>query len=227
MKLIYSFSHKTPSTGEVVELALRKPTRMELDEADLVYSQFISDCVQRGILTRDMMAKVMKNFGGTMSEDETKEYFKLVESFLEVTQKLERAKGKKEKESLEQERLIYFTAIKDIEDVQEQAVYSRTADVIARNKIVVYLAILLGMKKTKDGWESIYSGRDFEEKYQDFSELEDRDWDDAHSILNHMSALVSYWYYGDRSLTEEDMRAYDALTEFFIGANTDEPDSTK
>lgn len=227
MKLIYSFSHKLPVSGEVVELAIRKPTRAEIDETDMVYSQFVSECVQRGILTRDMMAKVVKNFGGTMSESETKEYYRLVENFLEVSKKLEKTKNKKEIEALEKERLIFFTAIKDIEDSQEQAIFSKTADVIARNKTIVFLAITLAVKKTKEGYESLYIGRDFEEKYEHFSELEDADWDDAHSILNHLSSLVAFWYFGDRGLTEDDIRAYDALTEFFTEVKSGEPDSTE
>lgn len=216
MRTIYTFKHKLPNKGEELELAVRKPTRMEIDEADMVYSGFISDCVKRGILTKEMLLKVYKNFDGVMSDDEAKEYVELVENFLTVTKKLEKAKGKKEIETLTKERAVYWSAVRDIESEQAK-IFDRTAEQISSNKLVVYLCLLLALKKEKDGsYTDLFPGRDFEEKYASFAEMEEQDWDDAHSILNHFSIIVRFWYYGDPTITEDDIRAYDSLSEYFI-----------
>ena len=210
-------------------MAIRKPTRTEIDEADMVYSGFISDCVKRGILTKDMFLKVYKNFDGVMSDDEAKEYVKLMEDFLDTSSKIEKTKSKKEKEALTKERLAYFNAIQDIEGKQSQ-LFDRTAEHISRNKLIVYLALLLAVKKTEDGtYTDVFQGRDFEEKYASFAEQEEVNWDDAHSILNHYTLLIGFWYFGDKSLSEADIQAFDSLSEFFIEFVTkeDEPATTE
>ena len=72
MRTLYKFTHLTKD-GKMLKLAIRKPTRLELDDADMMFSRFQSECIQKGILTKEMLLKSYKNFGGTLSNQEEKE----------------------------------------------------------------------------------------------------------------------------------------------------------
>ena len=216
MRLLYKFEHKD-AAGKITKLAIRKPTRLELDDADMMFSKFQSECIGKGILTKEMLIKAYKNFGGTLSNQEEKEYSKVFESFVEARKKIDKAKTKKEKDLLQKEVDLYYSSLRDIE-MEHEHLFDRTADVIARNKTILHLALLMGLKDTseeKDAdpvFESVYSGEEFEDRYNDFAEKEEADSDIANAVLSRISLFVTFWYYGDKTLTEEDFKKYDELT---------------
>lgn len=216
MKVLYKFEYKN-ATGDVVKLAIRKPTRLELDDADMMFSKFQSECISKGILTKEMLIKAYKNFGGTLSNQEEKEYSKVFESFVEARKKIDKAKTKKEKDLLQKEVDLYYSSLRDIE-MEHEHLFDRTADVIARNKTILHLALLMGLKDTneeKDAdpvFESVYKGEEFEDRYNNFAEKEESDSDIANAVLSRISLFVTFWYYGDKTLTEEDFKKYDELT---------------
>lgn len=229
MKILYKFTHKLPS-GKEVKLAIRKPTRFELDDADMMFSRFQSECIAKGILTKEMLIKSYKNFGGTLSNQEEKEYSKIFSSFVESRRKLDKAKTKKDREIYQKEIDTYYSSLRDIE-MEHEHLFDRTADVIARNKTILHLSLLMGLIDTNEDPEgdpifnSIYSGEEFEERYANFCEKEEENSDDAHSVLSRLTLFVTFWYYGDKSITEEDFKKYDELTlpDFneFIAPETD------
>lgn len=216
MKTLYSFKHKVPSSGEVINLCIKKPTRLELDETDMFYSQIISECVSRGILTKEMMLKKYLDFGGVMSKKESKEYNDSYQEFLVLSQKIEDCKNKKTKVKLEEERLEHYSILQDVENDQEK-LFDRTADIIARNKVMLYLVFSLAYTDKEDELqEQFYSGESHEERYDSFAEFEEKDSDDAHALLAHLSYLVYFWYYGDKNVDKKDFEAYEAFSEYNV-----------
>lgn len=63
------------------EVSLRKPTRRQIEEADLEYSVEMSKCIKKGILTKAMLAKKYSDTGGMLSENESK---KLVDLYKKI-----------------------------------------------------------------------------------------------------------------------------------------------
>lgn len=216
MRLLFKFDYKDKE-GKVTNLAIKKPTRLELDEADLMFSQFQSECVKRGILTKEMMIRELKNFGGTLSDQEEKEYSKIFSSFIAAKKKFEKAKTKKEREILQKEIEVYYSSLRDIE-MEHEHLFDRTADVIARNKTILHLSLLMAcmdINEDEDSdadWQPVYTGSEFEERYSDFSDKEDVDAENANNMLSRVSLFVTFWYYGDKGITEEDFKKYDELT---------------
>jgi hypothetical protein len=215
MKILYKFTHKK-NDGKVIHLAIRKPTRLELDDSDMMFSQFQSECVQRGILTKEMLTKKIKNFGGILSATEEKEYSKIFASFVESKRKFDAAKLKAERETFQKEIDLYYTALRDIE-FEHEHLFDRTADVIARNRTILHLALLIGLisengEEEFPTWQPIYEGDEFEERYQNFCDKEDIEGEEANSILSRISLFVTFWYYGDKTITEDDFKKYDELT---------------
>jgi hypothetical protein len=182
-----------------------------------MFSKFQSECIQRGILTKEMLVKTIKNFGGVLSNKEEKEYSKIFGSFVEAKQKLDKAKNKKERETLQKEIDLYYSSLRDIE-MEHEHLFDRTADVIARNKTIMHLALLIGMidKKTDENddpvWEPLFKGDEFEERYADFSNKEEENPDDTNNMLSRISLFTTFWYYGDKSINEENFKEYDELT---------------
>lgn len=215
MKLLYTFKHKAPD-GKEISLAIRKPTRLELDDADMMFSRFQSECISKGILTKEMLIKSYKNFGGALSNQEEKEYSKIFSTFVESKKKFDKAKTKKEREALQKEIDLYYSSLRDIE-MEHEHLFDRTADVIARNKTILHLALLMGMiNKQVEGetpvWEQAYSGDEFEDRYNSFCEKEEEDSDLSNGVLSRISLFVTFWYYGDKNIKEEDFKKYDELT---------------
>ena len=67
-----------------IEIKIKRPSRRQLEDAELQYSIEISKCVKQGILTKAMLAKKYADTGGTFSEDGFKEYGKLYTRILEL-----------------------------------------------------------------------------------------------------------------------------------------------
>lgn len=229
MKIIYAFEHKLKD-GKEIKLAIRRPTRFELDDADMMFSKFQSECIQKGILTKEMLIKSYKNFGGTLSNKEEKEYTQIFASFVESKKKFEKAKTRKERDAIQKEIDIYFSSLRDIESEHEQ-LFDRTADVIARNKTILHLSLLMGVQNVSEDeesgpvWNPVYSGEEFEDRYIDFCKKEEEEPDDSNSILSRISLFVTFWYYGNKNIKEEDFKKYDELTkvEFDELTKSDEP----
>jgi len=218
MKVLYAFTHKLDD-GKEVKLAIRRPTRFELDDADMLFSRFQSECIQKGILTKEMLIKSYKNFGGSLSNKEEKEYSKIFASYVESRKKFDKAKTKKERDLYQKEIDVYYTSLRDIE-MDHEHLFDRTADVIARNKTILHLSLLMAMKDVQEDvdagaepiWEPLYSGEEFEDRYNAFCALEETDPDASNSTLSRVSLFVTFWYYGDKTLKEEDFKKYDELT---------------
>ena len=57
-----------------IKVRLKRPSRRELEDAELEYSVEMSRCVKRGILTKAMLYKKYSDTGGVWSEDDAKDY---------------------------------------------------------------------------------------------------------------------------------------------------------
>ncbi len=231
MRLLYKFDYKD-TTGKISRLAIKKPSRLELDESDMMFSQFQSECVKRGILTKEMMIRELKNFGGTLSNDEEKEYSKIFAQFVAAKKRLEKAKTLKDKELIQKEIDVYFTSLRDIE-MEHEHLFDRTADVIARNKTILHLSLLMAYidinedEDDEPNWQPVYSGNEFEDRYESFSDKEEIDAINANNMLSRVSLFVTFWYFGDKGLTEEDFKRYDELTrsDYNMMTNFDSQDA--
>jgi len=63
------------------------------------------------------------------------------------------------------------------------------------------------------------------DRYIDFCKKEEEEPDDSNSILSRISLFVTFWYYGNKNIKEEDFKKYDELTkvEFDELTKSDEP----
>ena len=67
-----------------VQVKIKRPSRRELEDAELEYSVEMSRCVKRGILTKAMLYKKYSDTGGVWTEDEAKDYGRLYKKTFEI-----------------------------------------------------------------------------------------------------------------------------------------------
>ena len=67
-----------------IEVQIKRPSRRELEEAELEYSIEMSRCIKKGILTKAMLAKKYSDTGGLFSEEDAEKYQKLYKDALDL-----------------------------------------------------------------------------------------------------------------------------------------------
>jgi len=206
MNILHKFTVELP-LGKKETIRIRKPTRMEIDEADMMYSTFMSECITRGILTRDMLLKRYKDFGGVLSENEAKTYKQLLKRIVELNRQLAKTKAVKKRKEIEGEMEDIYSAIQEVEQTQED-LFDRTAETIAKNKTILWLVFLLAVKDKED--EPYYAGDDYDERYEVFAGMEEKDMDSAHLILEKLCLYVSFWY-SNKNVTSDDFESLEGF----------------
>jgi len=79
VKVTKKVSEKSP-----IKVFLKKPSRRQIEEADLEYSVEMSRCIKKGILTKAMLVKKYSDTGGLMSETEAKTLYQNYQKLLEL-----------------------------------------------------------------------------------------------------------------------------------------------
>jgi isocitrate dehydrogenase kinase/phosphatase len=195
-----------------VQIFIKKPSRRQIEDADLEYSVEISKCIKRGILTKAMLAKKYSDTGGAMSEQESTKLVDLYKSIYDSQSQLDRLQAISQKteeiESKITETLILLqTSRKEIVEIESsyRSLFDHTADSKAQNKVLVwYILNLAYIKKPLDPEPKPYfSGSDFEEKLQDFYEKEESADQQYFQISKKLSTLMAFWFFNQASTTQD------------------------
>lgn len=195
-----------------VEIVLRKPSRRQVEEADLEFSVEMSKCIKKGILTKAMLAKKYSDIGGAMSESESQKLVDLYQKSFELQNESSRLDLISEKSEEIFERLNKIseevsearTEIIEIES-SYRALFDHTADTKAQNKVLLwYIINLTYIKKDLDSDSKQYfKGKDFEEKLTDFYEKEEKAEDFHVKLVKKLSTFVAFWFFNQASTKQE------------------------
>lgn len=195
-----------------VQIFIKKPSRRQIEDADLEYSVEISKCIKRGILTKAMLAKKYSDTGGAMSEQESTKLVDLYKSIYDSQSQLDRLQAISQKteeiESKITETLILLqTSRREIVEIESsyRSLFDHTADSKAQNKVLIwYILNLTHIKKNLDLEPKPYfSGLDFEEKLQNFYEKEESGDQQYFQISKKLSTLMAFWFFNQASTTED------------------------
>ena len=193
-------------------VTLKKPTRRQIEDADLEYSVEISKCIKKGILTKAMLAKKYSDSGGLMSETESQRLVDLYKSIYELQTenlRLDASTNKSEEIIKRQEEVFseLSAARKEIVDIESsyRALFDHTADSKAQNKVLLwYIINLTWIKKSEDDTpKPLYKGKEYEEKLQDFYEKEEEQSPLYAAISKKLSTLIAFWFFNQASSKEE------------------------
>lgn len=195
-----------------IKVILKKPTRRQIEDADLEYSVEISKCIKKGILTKAMLAKKYSDTGGLMSESESQ---KLVELYKEIYDlqgenlRLDLSENKTD-EILERQKVLVdqlLAARKEIVDIESsyRSLFDHTADSKAQNKVLLWYIINLThvKKESDDSPKPLFKGKEFEDKLQDFYSKEEEQSEEYVKISKKLSTLYAFWFFNQASTKEE------------------------
>lgn len=201
-----------------VEIKVKRPSRRELEEAELEYSVEMSRCVKRGILTKAMLAKKYSDTGGIFSEEEAKNYTVLYKKLLDLQNeyiRLDSVDKKDEKQSTKFEKIkeeIADTKRKIIEiESTFQSFFDHTADIKAQNRLLLWYAINLTYIQEQEDEDPVpyFTGDDFEEKIENYYKKEESGDVFYMAVIKKISTIIAFWFFNQASKPEE----FDSLIE--------------
>jgi hypothetical protein len=202
------------------QIILKKPTRRQVEEADLEYSVEMSKCIKKGILTKAMLAKKYSDTGGMLSENESKRLVDLYKKIYDLQNeniRLESSTKKKEnKEKIDQIVENLTKTRKEIIDIESnyRSLFDHTADSKAQNKLLLwYILNLTYIKLDSESVEKPYfEGEEFEDKLQNFYQKEESSEENYGIISKKISTLVAFWFFNQAS-SEKDFEELDKKIE--------------
>jgi hypothetical protein len=198
---------RTVTEDVPVKIIFRRPTRTQLEDGDMFYSIWLNKFIKMGLLTRAMLAKQHIDVGGTMDEEEKQYYSQLYVKLFEKQMALQRFAviGSSEMtsdQSEKRERLIAEIGLirkelTDFETVQAN-MFEHTADIKARNKTITwYLLNLAHFQDLEDEGSSpepMFSGENYDEKYEVYKSKEDEDDEIFWGSIDKLSSIATIWY---------------------------------
>lgn len=202
------------------QIILKKPTRRQVEEADLEYSVEMSKCIKKGILTKAMLAKKYSDTGGMLSENESKRLVDLYKKIYDLQNeniRLESSTKKKENKEKIDEIVENLTKTrKEIIDIESnyRSLFDHTADSKAQNKLLLwYILNLTYIKLDSESVEKPYfEGEEFEDKLQNFYQKEESSEENYGIISKKISTLVAFWFFNQAS-SEKDFEELDKKIE--------------
>ena len=165
-----------------VQVKLKRPSRRELEDAELEYSVEMSRCIKRGILTKAMLHKKYSDTGGVWSEDDAKDYGKLYKNIFDIQNEYVRLETIEKKSDIQKEKLESLKeklaeTKRQIVDAETsmQSLFDHTADIKAQNRLLLWYTLMLTHIQREDDEEpvSYFEGKSFDQKLEDYYSKEE------------------------------------------------------
>lgn len=195
-----------------VVIKIKRPSRRELEDAELEYSVEMSRCVKKGILTKAMLYKKYSDTGGVFSEDDAKDYGVLYKEVLDLQNEYVRLdmidkKTDDQKEKLEKiKKTLAESRRKIIEtETSMQSLFDHTADTKAQNRLLLWYTLMLtNIQREKDEQpENYFKGNNFEDKLEDYYSKEDEASALYSEIIKKVTTVLAFWFFNQASTPEE------------------------
>jgi len=215
---------ETESANHPTRVLFKKPNRRETEEAEDIYSIELSKSIQKGILTKSMLAKKYKEAGGVLSEEESKnqkklysELYSIQESMVKCETEIEKA-SKKDTPRLKKELSSLLERIskirKEIEDIDKpyQDLFSNTAETRSQNLATKWYLVNCFYKQEHTDSDPVpmFSGETFDEKCDSLYLLAEEENYILEECLSMMMLASSIWFF----TREEDIAGYvDSVSE--------------
>jgi hypothetical protein len=195
-----------------VQVKIKRPSRRDLEEAELEYSVEMSRCVKKGILTKAMLYKKYSDTGGVWSEDDAKDYGRLYKEIFDIQTEYVRLetvdkktdKQKEKVESLKEELSIKKRKIIDSE-TSMQSLFDHTADTKAQNRLLLWYTLMLTNIQREDDEDPkpYFIGDDFDKRIDDYYAKEDENSDFYGLLVQKVSTILAFWFFNQASTPEE------------------------
>jgi hypothetical protein len=207
---------KKVTVKEPVTIKLKRPSRRELEEAELEFSVEMSRCVKKGILTKAMLAKKYSDSGGLMSEDDASSLVDSYKKIFDLQNEFSRLEIVQNKTDKQVSRVEEIT--KELAEVRRQIVefesnyqslFDHTADVKAQNRLILWYVIMLTYIQGPEDEEAVpfFGKGDFDEKLEEYYKKEESDDSLYFLITKKAATILAFWFFNQAS----DKDSFDGL----------------
>lgn len=207
---------KKVTVKEPVTIKLKRPSRRELEEAELEFSVEMSRCVKKGILTKAMLAKKYSDTGGLMSEDDANSLVDSYKKVFDLQNEFSRLEIIQNKSPKQVDRVAEIT--KELAGVRRkivefesnyQSLFDHTADVKAQNRLILWYVIMLTYIQAPDDEEALpYFGKgDFDARLEEYYKKEESEDDLYFLITKKAATILAFWFFNQAS----DKESFDSL----------------
>tara|TARA_R110000824_G_scaffold17971_8_gene71948 strand:+ start:2203 stop:2958 length:756 start_codon:yes stop_codon:yes gene_type:complete len=195
-----------------VQVKLKRPSRRELEDAELEYSVEMSRCIKRGILTKAMLHKKYSDTGGVWSEDDAKDYGKLYKNIFDIQNEYVRLETIEKKSDIQKEKLESLKeklaeTKRQIVDAETsmQSLFDHTADIKAQNRLLLWYTLMLTHIQREDDEEpvSYFEGKSFDQKLEDYYSKEDEPSDLYEAVVKKVTTVLAFWFFNQASTPDE------------------------
>ena len=195
-----------------VQIKIKRPSRRELEDAELEYSVELSKCVKKGILTKAMLFKKYSDTGGVWSEDDAQDYGKLYKEIFDIQNEYVRLENVEEKTEKQKEKLeklkedLAFTKRKIVNaESSMHSLFDHTADTKAQNRLLLWYTLMLTHIQREDDENPLpyFEGEEFEEKINDYYGKEDNSSDLYEAIVKKVTTILAFWFFNQASTPDE------------------------
>jgi hypothetical protein len=209
---------KTVKEKVPVEVRLKRPSRRELEDAELEYSVEMSRCVKRGILTKAMLYKKYSDTGGVFSEQDAKDYGKLYTEVLNLQNEYVRLdsadkKTDKQKKRLEKIKAELGATKQKMVEVEStmHTLFDHTADIKAQNRLLLWYTLMLTHVQGEDDEQPVpyFKGEDFDQRVEDYYKKEDESDEFYLEVVKKVTTILAFWFFNQASTPDE----FNALIE--------------
>lgn len=195
---------KKVSENSPMKVFLKKPSRRQIEEADLEYSVEMSRCVKKGVLTKAMLVKKYSDTGGLMSESEAKTLYQNYQRLLELQREYTENETVNKKEESRQKKFeelgLEMAKVRDQivkTEMAYQSLFDHTADMKAQNRLLLWYIINLTFiqKEGEDKPKPYFKGEDFDERLEDYYQKEENEDKLYFEIARKISNVAAFWFY--------------------------------
>ncbi len=213
---------RTVTEESPVKIVFKRPTRTQLEDGDMFYSVWLNKFIKMGLLTRAMLAKQHIDVGGTLDEKEKQYYSNLYVKLYEKQMELQRFALSSEAEmsdAMKEKREQTIAAVglirKELTDFEtvQASMFEHTADIKARNKTITWYLLHLAQQQEVSEDETdpvpMFSGDNFDEKYDSYKTKEDNDDEVFWEAIDKLTSIATIWYMSG----VQDKEDFDTLLE--------------
>lgn len=200
-----TISETTKVTRNVaVPVCLKKPSRVEREDADVERAVWETQYITKGILPRALLLKHYNNYGGVLSDQEKKDYDAFRTEADLLTKELELLYvTEKENEETIRQKTKRWHEVREwiIQFEQERSVFfNNTAEAKARQKLIEWYVLHLAYYKPVNPdesigeWTPLFEGTTTEEKLESFDEMaenQDQMLAKSRSMLEFLATIVA------------------------------------
>lgn len=201
-----------------VPVCLKRPSRVEREDADVERAVWETHFVTKGILPYALLLKTYNNYGGILSEEEKHRFAKMQADIFLTETELQRLQVTDK----DNKAAIDAVAIKlvDLRDQfmsfqqERSSFFNNTAESKARQKLIEWYVLHLSYVRTINPdeslgeWVPIFDGETTEDKLLSFDKIvEDTDllFSKARNMLEFVATVLAS---NDSSISKEDVEAF-------------------